>query len=115
MKPRTIEEWVTYIQTASHRFRKASGQVKVHAKEVKMGHAPRVYTSNMPANPIFILAAITLGLPALALILVVGLNPGIQTGTFMSLLTIIVISAFVVAAVFEIKRLADQSADLDNR
>jgi hypothetical protein len=60
------------------------------------------------ANPVSILAAITFGIPALLLIPLVGINPGVQDGTFVTVLSFLVLSAFLTAAVFEIKRLADQ-------
>jgi hypothetical protein len=62
-------------------------------------------------NPVYILAAITLGIPALLLIPLVGMNPGVQDGTFVTVLSFLVLSAFLVAVVFEVKRLADQPSD----
>jgi hypothetical protein len=47
----------------------------------------------------------------LLLIPLVGLNPGVQDGTFTTVVTFLVVSAFVTAVVFEIKRLADQPSD----
>jgi len=67
--------------------------------------------SEKSTNPLYLLAAIALGLPGLAMILVVGGNPGIQEGTLATLTTLLVLSAFVVAVIFEIKRLADQPSD----
>jgi hypothetical protein len=66
------------------------------------------------ANPIYILAAITLGIPALLLIPLIGMNPGVQEGTFTTVVTFLVVSAFVTAVVFEIKRLADQPSDANH-
>ena len=66
------------------------------------------------ANPVYLLGAITLGIPALLLIPLVGMNPGVQEGTFATIVTFLVISAFVTAAVFEIKRLADQSSNVEH-
>ena len=63
------------------------------------------------ANPLYLLAAITLGIPALLLIPLVGLNPGVQDGTFTTVMTFLFASAFVTAVVFEIKRLVDQPSD----
>ncbi|MBM6583645.1 hypothetical protein ILT44_25935 [Microvirga sp. BT689] len=108
---RAIRAWSPRLQAASNRVRGASGRVKVWAQE---GAARRVHESNeaqRSANPIYILAAITLGIPALLLIPLVGMNPGIQNGTFMTVMTFLVVSAFVTAVVFEIKRLADQPSD----
>lgn len=73
--------------------------------------APETSETETTMNPLNILAAITLGLPGLAMILVVGGNPGIQEGTLATLATLLVLSAFVIAAIFEIKRLADQPSD----
>jgi hypothetical protein len=39
------------------------------------------------------------------------MNPGVQEGTFTAVVTFLAISAFVTAAVLEIKRLTDQSSD----
>jgi hypothetical protein len=47
----------------------------------------------------------------LLLIPLVGMNPGVQDGTFTTVMTFLVASAFVTAVVFEIKRLADQPSD----
>ncbi len=91
----------------------ASGHVKVWSQGIATHLTRRTDESGEPANPIFILAAIGLGIPALALIALVGVNPGVQEGTFITLLTFLVISAFVIAAVFEIKRIADQGSDAD--
>ena len=41
----------------------------------------------------------------------VGMNPGVQDGTFTTIVTFLVISAFVTAVVFEIKKLADHPPD----
>jgi hypothetical protein len=70
--------------------------------------------SGEPVNPVYLLGAITLGIPAFLMILVIGLNPGVQDGTFVSVLTLLMGSAFVIAAVFEIKRLADQPSETDH-
>jgi hypothetical protein len=63
------------------------------------------------ANPLYILVGVTLGIPALLLIPLVGMNPGVQDGTFVTVLSFLVLSAFITAAVFEVKRLADQPSD----
>lgn len=81
--------------------------------------APKVHGSEAVgteavANPLVILAAITLGLPVLAMMLVIGVNSGVQEGTLGTLATFVVLSAFVVAAIFEIKRLADLPSDQDH-
>lgn len=71
-------------------------------------------SSEEVANPLYILAGITLGLPVLAMMLVIGVNSSVQEGTFATLATFVVLSAFVVAAIFEIKRLADLPSDHDH-
>ena len=70
--------------------------------------------TNEPPNPIYILAAITLGIPALLSIPLIGLNPGVQEGTFTTVLSFLLLSAFVTAVVFEIKRLVDHPSDGDH-
>lgn len=72
---------------------------------------PESHEDRGSTSPVYILAAITLGIPALLLILLVGMNPGVQEGTLTIIVTFLVVSAFVTAAVFEIKRLADQPPD----
>jgi hypothetical protein len=99
------------LQAASVRARDASGRVKVWAQEKSEHRVSRSDKAERSANPVYLLGAITLGIPALLLIPLVGMNPGIQEGTFTTVVTFLVISAFVTAAVFEIKRLADQSSD----
>jgi hypothetical protein len=66
------------------------------------------------ANLIYILAALTLGIPALLMILLIGMNPGVQDGSLVSILTLLVGSAFIIAVVFEIKRLADQPSETNH-
>jgi hypothetical protein len=103
--------WSPRFQAASNRVQGASGRVKVWAQERSVRRVHESNEAQRSANPIYILAAITLGIPALLLIPLVGMNPGVQDGTFTTVLTFLVVSAFVTAAVFEIKRLADQHSD----
>ena len=109
-----IGVWTPRLGAASDRVRNASGRVKVWTREIAMRRAQRAQRSEASANPIYILAAITLGVPALLMILLIGMNPGIQDGSFVSILTLLVGSAFIIAAVFEIKRLADQPSETDH-
>jgi hypothetical protein len=110
---RAIRVWSPRLQAASDRVKGASGRVKVWTQEVSARRSQQTLKSERSTNPLYILAAITLGIPALLLVLLVGTNPGIQEGFLATLLTLLVVSAFVVAAVFEIKRLADQPSDTD--
>jgi len=103
MKPSAIEAW-------SPRLHAVSGRVKVWTRERRLQGTRK---PEEPTNPIYILAAITLGIPALLMIPLIGMNPGVLDGSFGRILTILVVSAFVTAAVFEIKRLADQPSDAD--
>jgi hypothetical protein len=103
--------WSPRFQAASDRMRNASGRVKVWTQERAARRAHESHEAQGSANPIYILAAITLGIPALLLIPLIGMNPGVQDGTFTTVVTFLVVSAFVTAAVFEIKRLADQHSD----
>jgi hypothetical protein len=106
-----IRVWSPRLQAASERARDASGRVKVWAQEKSEHRVNGSDKAERSANPVYLLGAITLGIPALLLIPLVGMNPGVQEGTFTTVVTFLVISAFVTAAVFEIKRLADQSSD----
>ncbi|SCY98361.1 hypothetical protein [Microvirga guangxiensis] len=106
-----IRVWAPRFQAASERARGASGRVKVWAQERAARRTRKSDEAQGSTNPVYLLAAITLGIPALLLIPLVGLNPGVQEGTFATVVAILVGSAFVTAAVFEIKRLADQSSD----
>jgi hypothetical protein len=108
---RAIRVWSPRLQTASDRTRNVSGRVKVWTQERAARRAQMSQLTKEPANPIYILAAITLGIPALLLIPLIGMNPGVQEGTFTTVLGFLLLSAFVTAAVFEIKRLADQPSD----
>jgi hypothetical protein len=108
---RAIRVWSPRLQTASDRVRNASGRVKVWTQERAARGAQMNQQTTEPANPIYILAAITLGIPALLSIPLIGMNPGVQEGTFMTVLGFLLLSAFVTAVVFEIKRLADQPSD----
>ncbi len=106
-----IRVWSPRLQAASAQVRGASGRVKVWAQERSERRRHGTDKARRSANPVYILGAITLGIPALLLIPLVGMNPGVQEGTFTTVATFLVVSAFVTAAVFEIKRLADQSSD----
>jgi hypothetical protein len=106
-----IRVWNPRLQAASERVRGASGRVKVWAQEKLERRGHGTDRAEGSANPVYILGAITLGIPALLLIPLVGMNPGVQEGTFTTVVTFLVVSAFVTAVVFEIKRLADQSSD----
>ena len=107
MKPLSIGVWTP-------RLRAASGRVKVWTREIAMRRAQGAQNSEQSTNPLYLLATITLGIPALLMILLVGMNPGVQDGSFVSILTLLVVSALIIAALFEIKRLADQPSDADH-
>jgi hypothetical protein len=108
---RAIKVWSPHFQAASDRVRGSSGRVKVWAQERATRSAHESAKAEGSANPVYIIAAITLGIPALLLIPLVGMNPGVQDGTFVTIVTFLLASAFVTAAVFEIKRLADQPSN----
>jgi hypothetical protein len=74
----------------------------------------QTHASREPANPIYLLAAITLGIPALALLALIGANPAIEEGMLGTVTMLLALSAFITAAVFEIKRLADQPSDAEH-
>jgi hypothetical protein len=107
MKPPSIKVWTPRLRAASGRVRDASRRVAVWTQETAARRAQRTATSE-PANPIYLMAAITLGIPALLTIPLIGMNPGIQDGAFSTVITFVVIAAFIVAALFEIKKLVDQ-------
>jgi hypothetical protein len=111
MKSPTMGVWTPHLQAASDQMKDISGRIKVWSLEQSTRRSQRALTSEEEANPLYLLAAITLGIPALLLIPLVGLNPGVQDGTFTTVVTFLVVSAFVTAVVFEIKRLADQPSD----
>jgi hypothetical protein len=111
---RAIRVWSPRLQTASDRMRNVAGRVKVWTHERAARRAQMSQPTKEPANPIYILAAITLGIPALLLIPLIGMNPGVQEGTLTTVLGFLLLSAFVTAVVFEIKRLADQPSDADH-
>jgi uncharacterized membrane protein YkgB len=85
--------------------------VKVWAQEKSERRVHESGKAERSANPVYLLGAITLGIPALLLIPLVGMNPGVQDGTFVTVLSFLVLSAFITAAVFEVKRLVDQPSD----
>jgi hypothetical protein len=105
--------WSPRLRGASDYVRSASKRVKVWAQERSARRAHESDVAKGSANPVYILAAITLGIPALLLIPLVGMNPGVQEGTFTTVAAFLVVSAFITAAVFEIKRLADQPPEAD--
>ena len=85
----------------------ASTTIKALTQEAPVRQVHKARSSKEPANPIYLLAAITLGIPAIALI---GANPAIEEGMLGTVTMFLVFSAFISAAVFEIKRLADESS-----
>src|SRR4051794_27049516 len=86
----------------------ASTKIKALAQDTPVRQAHKARSSKEPTNPIYLLAAITLGIPVLLMIPLVGMNPGLQEGMLAVLTKFFVFSAFLVAAIFEIKRFADQ-------
>ncbi|KFG69686.1 hypothetical protein [Microvirga sp. BSC39] len=88
----------------------ASTTIKALTQEAPVRQVHKARSSKEPANPIYLLAAITLGIPALALIALIGANPAIEEGMLGTVTMFLVFSAFISAAVFEIKRLADESS-----
>jgi hypothetical protein len=101
------------IGVGASRLLDASTKIKALAQDTPVHQAHKARSFKEPANPIYILAAITLGIPLLSLIPLVGMNPGVQDGTLSIIAMFLVFSAFLVAAAFEIKRVADQPSDAD--
>ena len=113
MKPPSIEVWTPRLRAASDRVQDASRRVAAWTHERANRRVHRGSTSE-PANPIYLVAAITLGIPALLTIPLIGMNPGVQDGAFSTVITFVVIAAFIVAALFEIKKLVDQPSEHDH-
>jgi hypothetical protein len=90
----------------------ASDKIKAWAQDASMRQTHKAHASNEPSNPIYLLAAITIGIPALALIALIETNPAIEKGMLGTVTMFLVFSAFIVGVIFEIKRLADQPADI---
>jgi hypothetical protein len=65
--------------------------VKIWAQERTARRAHQSDETRGSANPVYILAAITLGDPALLLIPLVEMNPGVQDGTFVTVLSFLVL------------------------
>jgi hypothetical protein len=113
MKSPSIGVWTPRLQVASDRVRNASRRVAVWTRETATRRAQRADTSE-PVNPIYLLAAITLGISAPLLIPLIGMNPSIQEGAFSSIVVFFAVAAFAVASIFEINRLADQPSDANH-
>lgn len=111
MKSPAMGAWTPRLQAVSDQVKGVSGRIKVWTHERSTRRVHETPTGKEPTNPLYLLAAITLGVPALLLIPLVGMNPGIQDGTLVTVLSFLVLSAFLTAAVFEVKRLADQPSD----
>jgi hypothetical protein len=88
-----------------------SATIKALAQDTSVRQAHKARASAEPSNPIYLLAAITLGIPALSMIPLIGMNPAVQEGMLATLTMLLGSSALLVAVVFEIKRLADQPSD----
>jgi hypothetical protein len=89
----------------------ASATIRALAQDASLRQDRKARASDEPSNPIYLLAAITLGIPALSMIPLIGMNPAVQEGTFATLAMLLGSCAFLVAAIFEIKRLVDQPSD----
>jgi hypothetical protein len=59
----------------------ASTTIKAVAQKTPVRQAHKARPSKEPANPIYLLAAITLGIPLVSMIPLVGMNPSVQEGT----------------------------------
>jgi hypothetical protein len=92
----------------------ASTKIKALAQDTSVRQAHKAHSSRELTNPIYLLAAITLGIPVLLTIPLVGMNPAVQEGMLPTITMFLVFSAFLVAAIFEIKSLADQPYDNDH-
>jgi 4-amino-4-deoxy-L-arabinose transferase-like glycosyltransferase len=92
----------------------ASDKIMALTQNASVTRAHKARASDRSANGLYILGAITLGIPALLLIPLIGMNPGIQEGTLAVITKLLVFSAVLVAMVFEIKRLADEPSDADS-
>jgi hypothetical protein len=104
----------SHVQAVPEHGRTAAGRVKVWTGELAAHREQSARVSDQGSNPVYILTAITLGLPAVILILLVGMNPGMYDGAFMAFVTLLVLSAVVIAVVFEIKRFVDHPSDPDH-
>ena len=82
------------LQGVSDQVKGLSGRIKVWAQERSTHRADETSTAEASTNLLYLLAAITLGIPALLLIPLVGMNPGVQDGTFVTVLSFLVLSAF---------------------
>ncbi len=92
----------------------ASEMMRALAQDAPVRQAHKAPASVEASNPIYILGSITLGIPALLLLVLVGWSPGMQDGSLAGLTMLLVFSAFIVAAFFEIKRLADIPSEDDH-
>jgi hypothetical protein len=91
----------------------ASDKIKALAENAPTAHSHKARASDRSASALYSLGAITLGIPALLLIPLIAMNPGIQEGMLAVMTKLLVFSAVLVAIVFEIKRLADEPSDAD--
>jgi hypothetical protein len=92
----------------------ASNALKALVLDASVRQAFKARASDESSNPIFLLATITLGIPALALIALIGTNPAIVQGMLGTVTMFLVFSAFIVGVIFEIKQLADQPSDAEH-
>ncbi|MXQ14541.1 hypothetical protein [Microvirga makkahensis] len=91
----------------------SSKRTEKRARHASAAQAREPSASDGPASTLSILGAITLGIPGLLLIPLIGMNPSIQAGTLAALAMLLISSAFLVAMVFEIKRIADKPSGAD--
>jgi hypothetical protein len=109
MKSPSIEVRSPSVRRVPDRVRNASGRVKVWAQERTARRTYETSTAEESTNPLHILAAIYAWHSGFATHPAGwDVNPGVQDNTFVTVLSFLVLSAFVTAVVFEIKRLVDQ-------
>ena len=97
-----------------HALRKWSEKAKAVATSDRLTQWSNRPRTRKPVDPLVILCGICLGIPLLVMLVMIGTNPAINATPFSGLahvVTGIVVVAFIILAVWEVRRLAQLPDD----
>jgi hypothetical protein len=103
-----------HVRAGSKRVAVWSQEVSSRAREVSTREFPVPTSRRKPADPLIVLAIVTLGIPVLLLTVLIASNNAVLPGAFSNVVTFLVVGAFLVGAFLEVKRFADQPSSSDH-
>ena len=103
-----------HVRAGSNRVAVWSREVSSRTRDISTREFPVRRSHRKPVDPLIILAIVTLGIPVLLLTVLIASNDAIVPGAFSNVVTFLVVGAFLVGALLEVKRLADQPSGSDH-